>query len=59
MIPNDGKVDKIGMDVIKAISEAPVNERHRPISPVCIERITIHSNPIADRYQVLNYNNKI
>ncbi|KGG50345.1 peptidyl-prolyl cis-trans isomerase [Mitosporidium daphniae] len=48
-----GKVADKGMDVIRAINDTPVDERYRPVSPVLIENVTVHSNPIAD--QILNF----
>eukprot|EP00762_Andalucia_godoyi_P002232 ANDGO_07509.mRNA.1 Peptidyl-prolyl cis-trans isomerase-like 3 len=38
-----------GFDTLEKMENAPVNDKNRPISDICIEAITIHENPFALR----------
>ena len=38
-----------GWDGLAAIERVPCNEKHRPLSEVRLERVTIHANPLADQ----------
>lgn len=37
-----------GFDVLDAMEKVPVGDKHRPLSDVTLEAITIHANPLAD-----------
>eukprot|EP00322_Chrysochromulina_rotalis_P025257 CAMPEP_0115851046 /NCGR_PEP_ID=MMETSP0287-20121206/12276_1 /TAXON_ID=412157 /ORGANISM="Chrysochromulina rotalis, Strain UIO044" /LENGTH=176 /DNA_ID=CAMNT_0003305059 /DNA_START=71 /DNA_END=601 /DNA_ORIENTATION=+ len=37
-----------GWDTLNAIERSQVNEKHRPLSEIRIDRLTIHANPLAD-----------
>ncbi|KAK1934363.1 putative cyclophilin [Babesia divergens] len=37
-----------GMDTLDKMEKEPVGEKHRPVNPIVIERVTIHANPIAE-----------
>ena len=37
-----------GASVLDALEAVPVaGKKHRPVDPVCVERVTVHSNPFA------------
>lgn len=36
-----------GMETLDAMEKEPVNERDKPLSPITINSVTIHANPIA------------
>mmetsp|Transcript_34812 Transcript_34812/g.69394 ORF Transcript_34812/g.69394 Transcript_34812/m.69394 type:complete len:177 (-) Transcript_34812:197-727(-) len=38
-----------GWDTLSAIERVQCNEKHRPLSDVRIEGVTIHANPLADQ----------
>eukprot|EP01041_Mallomonas_annulata_P000527 gene527-1003_t len=38
-----------GFETLDAMERVPVGKKNRPLSDVCLERITIHANPIADQ----------
>eukprot|EP00168_Porphyra_purpurea_P020893 TRINITY_DN898_c0_g2_i2.p3 TRINITY_DN898_c0_g2~~TRINITY_DN898_c0_g2_i2.p3 ORF type:complete len:151 (-),score=27.18 TRINITY_DN898_c0_g2_i2:178-630(-) len=38
-----------GNDTLAAIEAVPVDADDRPLTPVTIDRVTIHANPLADR----------
>ena len=38
-----------GWDVLAAIERVPCSEKHRPLTDVRLENITIHANPLADQ----------
>ena len=38
-----------GWDALAAIERVPCSEKHRPLSDVRLERITMHANPLADQ----------
>lgn len=38
-----------GWDTLSAIERTPCNEKHRPVSDIRVESITIHANPLADQ----------
>jgi len=36
-----------GMETLDAMEKEPVNERDNPLSPIIIQSVTIHANPVA------------
>ena len=38
-----------GFDALAAIERVPCNDKHRPLSEVRLEHLTIHANPLADQ----------
>ena len=38
-----------GWDALSAIERVPCNEKHRPLSDVRLEQVTLHANPLADQ----------
>ena len=38
-----------GLDTLDAIERTPNNEKHRPLTDVQLERVTIHANPLAEQ----------
>jgi peptidyl-prolyl cis-trans isomerase-like 3 len=40
-----------GMDVLDQIEKVPVGKKHRPLTDIVIENVTIHANPIAPHLQ--------
>lgn len=41
-----------GWDALSAIERTPCNEKHRPLTEIRLEHITIHANPLADNMLV-------
>ncbi len=38
-----------GWEALNAIERQPCNEKHRPLQPIVLERLTIHANPLAEQ----------
>mmetsp|Transcript_18599 Transcript_18599/g.59738 ORF Transcript_18599/g.59738 Transcript_18599/m.59738 type:complete len:177 (+) Transcript_18599:70-600(+) len=38
-----------GFETLNAIERTPCNEKHRPLSEIRLEHVTIHANPLADQ----------
>ena len=41
-----------GFETLDAIERVPTNDKHRPLSEVKLERVTIHANPLAEQMVV-------
>ena len=42
-----------GFETLDALEKLPVGAKHRPVSEVTIERVTVHANPFAERDMVI------
>jgi len=38
-----------GFDVLDAMEKVPTGAKNRPITPIKLNRVTIHANPLADQ----------
>ena len=39
-----------GFETLDALEKLPVGKKHRPVTEVTIDRVTIHANPFAERH---------
>ena len=42
-----------GFETLDALEKLPVGKKHRPVTEVTIDRVTIHANPFAERDVVI------
>ena len=42
-----------GFETLDALEKLPVGKKHRPVTEVTIDRVTIHANPFAERDMVI------
>ena len=37
-----------GWETLNTVERLPCNEKHRPLAPIQVDRITVHANPLAE-----------